>query len=118
MPACLSFPAPSHKKYLMAIIQRPGIICPWQTVGWNDFVELLKQAWLNQVAIDSAQLQKITCPVLIAGGDKDQYNSVEGFVKQYRLIPHSSLAIIPNCDHIIFYRRPGLMEKLVMDFVK
>jgi pimeloyl-ACP methyl ester carboxylesterase len=84
---------------------------------WPDFVELLKHAWVNQVGVTYQQLKTIKCPVLIAAGDRDQYNPIESFLSIYKLLPHAQLAIIPNSDHIIFYRQPGLMEQLVIGFM-
>ncbi|QEC74881.1 alpha/beta fold hydrolase [Mucilaginibacter ginsenosidivorax] len=85
---------------------------------WGEFVELLKQAWVNQVAFTDEEMKHITCPVMVTAGDRDQYNSIESFVRVYKLLPHAQLAIIPNADHIIFYRQPALMEKLVLDFLR
>ena len=88
-----------------------------QPERWDDFVEKLKHAWLNQAKIEPAQLQTVKCPVLVVGGDRDQYNAPGNFLSVYKLLPNASLAIIPNSDHIVFYRRPDLMEDIVMPFV-
>lgn len=85
---------------------------------WDEFVELLKQAWVNQVAFTDDEIKNIICPVMVTAGDRDRYNSIESFVRVYKLLPHAQLAIIPNADHIIFYRQPELMEKLVLDFLR
>jgi pimeloyl-ACP methyl ester carboxylesterase len=85
---------------------------------WGEFVELLKHAWVNQVAFTDQQIKSITCPVIVTAGDRDQYNPIESFVRVYKLLPHAQLAIIPNSDHIIFYRQPELMEKIVLDFLQ
>jgi pimeloyl-ACP methyl ester carboxylesterase len=85
---------------------------------WDDFVEMLKHAWLSQVKVDSSQLKNIKCPVLVVGGDRDQYNTVDNFYHVYQQLPHASLAIIPQSDHIVFYRRPDIMEAIVLPFVE
>ncbi|WP_184549681.1 alpha/beta fold hydrolase [Mucilaginibacter sp. FT3.2] len=87
------------------------------TARWDEFVEKLKNAWVNQVGFTDAQIKSIKCPVLIAAGDRDTYNPVASFLSLYKKLAVAQLAIIPNADHIIFYRQPELMEKLVMDFV-
>jgi pimeloyl-ACP methyl ester carboxylesterase len=84
---------------------------------WGEFVELLKHAWINQATITPAQVKSIKCPVLVAAGDRDRYNPIESFVSIYKLLPSAQLAIIPNSDHIIFYRQPALMETMVVGFV-
>jgi pimeloyl-ACP methyl ester carboxylesterase len=84
---------------------------------WGEFVELLKHAWINQTTVTPDQIKSIKCPVLVAAGDRDRYNPIESFVSIYKLLPSAQLAIIPNSDHIIFYRQPALMETMVMGFV-
>ncbi|WP_259067551.1 alpha/beta fold hydrolase [Mucilaginibacter sp. X4EP1] len=88
-----------------------------QPERWNDFVEKLKNAWLNQTPIEPSQLKTIKCPVMVVGGDRDQYNGIDNFFNTYKLLPHASLAIIPNSDHIVFFRRPDLMENIVIPFI-
>lgn len=88
-----------------------------QPERWDDFVEKLKNAWLNQTPVEAAQLKTIICPVMVVGGDRDQYNSINNFFNTYKLLPHASLAIIPNSDHIVFYRRPDLMENIIIPFI-
>ncbi|SEN88555.1 Pimeloyl-ACP methyl ester carboxylesterase [Mucilaginibacter gossypiicola] len=84
---------------------------------WGEFVQLLKHAWINQTTVMPEQIKHIKCPVLVAAGDRDRYNPIESFVSIYKLLPSAQLAIIPNSDHIIFYRQPALMETIVMGFV-
>jgi pimeloyl-ACP methyl ester carboxylesterase len=84
---------------------------------WAEFVEKLKHAWVNQVGFTDEQIKSIKCPVLIAAGDRDRYNPIESFVNIYKKLPKAQLAIIPNADHIIFYRQPELMELIVTDFI-
>jgi len=88
-----------------------------QPERWDDFVEKLKNAWLNQTPIMPEQLKAIKCPVMVVGGDRDQYNGVDDFFNTYKFLPRASLAIIPNSDHIVFYRRPDLMEDIIMAFI-
>ncbi|AYL94872.1 alpha/beta fold hydrolase [Mucilaginibacter celer] len=85
---------------------------------WPEFVELLKHAWINQTTIIPVQLKSIKCPVLVVAGDRDQYNPVESFVAIYKLLPNAQLAIVPQSDHIIFYRQPALMETMVVGFLR
>ncbi|MDB5089315.1 MAG: alpha/beta fold hydrolase [Mucilaginibacter sp.] len=84
---------------------------------WDEFVDKLKHAWLTQVKVEPSQLKNVKCPVLVVGGDRDQYNTIDNFYKVYRQLPNASLAIIPQSDHIVFYRWPGIMEAIVMLFV-
>jgi len=89
-----------------------------QPERWGDFVEKLKYAWFNQTKIELTQLKAVKCPVLVVGGDRDQYNAISNFLDVYKSLPNAALAIIPNSDHIVFYRSPDLMEDILMQFVK
>ncbi|SHN27734.1 alpha/beta fold hydrolase [Mucilaginibacter sp. OK098] len=84
---------------------------------WDEFVDKLKHAWLTQVKVEPSELKNVKCPVLVVGGDRDQYNTIDNFYKVYKQLPNASLAIIPQSDHIVFYRRPEVMEAIVMPFV-
>lgn len=85
---------------------------------WNDFVAYIRNAWLTRANVTDEQLQSITCPVLVAGGDRDEHNPVSQFTSAYSSIKHAELAIIPGSDHIVLYREPELMERIIMEFVK
>lgn len=84
---------------------------------WGEFVDKLKHAWLTQVKVEPSQIKNVKCPVLVVGGDRDQYNTIDNFYKVYKQLSNASLAIIPQSDHIVFYRRPAIMEAIVMPFV-
>jgi pimeloyl-ACP methyl ester carboxylesterase len=82
---------------------------------WNDFFEYFKNAMVIETVFKPEQLQAVTCPVLIIGGDRDGIKA-EDMVATYRLLPNSSLAIIPNSGHLVFVKRPDLMEALILPF--
>jgi pimeloyl-ACP methyl ester carboxylesterase len=82
---------------------------------WNDFFEYFKNSMVIETVFKPEQLKAVTCPVLIIGGDRDGI-TVEDMVATYRLLPNSSLAIIPNAGHLVFVKRPDLMEALILPF--
>ena len=84
---------------------------------WGSFIALLKNAWLQPEYVDRSKLKDVRCPVLVAGGDHDQFNKLENFTGLYRSLPHAVLAIIPGSDHLVFQNRPDLMEALVIHFI-
>ena len=85
---------------------------------WNDFVEQMKHVWMTRGKVTDQQLKSIGCPVLIVGGDRDEHNPVSQFTSAYSSIKHADLAIIPGSDHIVLYREPELMERIIVEFVK
>jgi pimeloyl-ACP methyl ester carboxylesterase len=45
----------------------------------------------------------IKSPVLVMGGDRDNYYPVETITKCARAIPKARLSIIPGCSHVVFF---------------
>jgi pimeloyl-ACP methyl ester carboxylesterase len=64
-------------------------------------------AWMNKLYnedyLSKETFEKIKCPTLVMGGDRDEGNSVEALLKASRMISNSSLAIIGGCHHVVFY---------------
>lgn len=52
----------------------------------------------------------ITCPMLIIGADRDEFNDPEEHVALYRAMPNAELLIVPHCDHLGLVRHPAVME--------
>jgi len=84
---------------------------------WNDFAEQMKHVWTTREKVTDQQLQSIQCPVLIIGGDRDEHNPISQFTSAYSNIKHAQLAIIPGSDHIVLYREPVLMERIITEFI-
>jgi len=54
---------------------------------WDDFVDLLKYAWLQPVYLDGAKLALIACPVIVIGGDHDDYSTIATFGELVKKFP-------------------------------
>jgi pimeloyl-ACP methyl ester carboxylesterase len=59
----------------------------------------------------------MNCPVLIVGGDRDEYMALEHFSRIHQLIPGSQLAIMPNCNHIGLLFYPEMVRLIVLPFL-
>jgi pimeloyl-ACP methyl ester carboxylesterase len=88
-----------------------------QPERFGEVVEKLKERWKKDVYIEEAKAKGIRCPVLIVIGDRDYYSSVEGALEIYRTIPGSSLAVIPNCDHVGLILRPSVFQSTILPFL-
>lgn len=86
--------------------------------AWNRFIADLVKMWKQSEYIAKKQLRSLNCPVLIAGGDHDEYARTEHLVEIYQLLPKGQLAIIPGSGHLVFESQPDLMLKLVQDFLR
>jgi pimeloyl-ACP methyl ester carboxylesterase len=85
--------------------------------SWNRFIDELARMWKQPEYISKDRIKTIKCPVLIAGGDRDEYSRAEHLVEIYRLLPNGQLAIVPNSEHTAFESRPDLMLRLVRNFL-
>lgn len=56
----------------------------------------------NQLTLGKDFFQTIQCSVLVMAGDRDQSNPPQRVVSTAGTIPHSQIAIIPNCTHTAF----------------
>lgn len=84
---------------------------------WLEFVEKVHGVCEKQVIVSKDEARKIKCPVLTVGGDRDDYFKTEQFFDIYNTIPHSQLAIIPNCDHVGLIEKPMVFKEIVLPFI-
>jgi len=59
----------------------------------------------------------ITCPTLILSGESDWLAGPPVSRKTAKLVPGSTLRIIPNCGHMPVVEQPGSYRSLVTDFL-
>lgn len=85
--------------------------------SYNELIQKLKDAWLQPVYVEEQKLKEVKCPVLIVGGDRDEYMAVESFVRIQQLIPASQLAILPNCNHVGLLFYPEMVNLIVLPFL-
>ncbi|MCF1714179.1 alpha/beta hydrolase [Flavihumibacter sp. RY-1] len=85
--------------------------------SFNELIQKLKEAWLQPVYVEEVKLKEVKCPVLIVGGDRDEYMAVENFDRIHQLIPTSQLAILPNCNHIGLLFYPEMVKLIVLPFL-
>jgi len=84
---------------------------------YNDLIDKLRESWLQPVYVDKEKAAAIKSPVLIIGGDRDDYIKTEEFVRIYKIIPKSQLSIIPNCGHVELIMNPTIFANIVMPFL-
>lgn len=58
--------------------------------------------YFNQLEVSAESLSKITQPVLVLAGEKDQNAPLDTIISAYKAIPNAQLAIIPNAPHPVF----------------
>jgi pimeloyl-ACP methyl ester carboxylesterase len=85
--------------------------------SYNELIDKLKTSWLQPIYVEKEKVAAIKCPVLTVAGDRDDYIRTEEFVRIYKLIENSQLAIIPNCSHVGLILDPTMFSAVVMPFL-
>lgn len=102
--------APDFLKERKKIMPEPNRYAEW--------VDRLKEVWLTPVWVAEDKVAAIQCPVLIVGGDRDDYARTESFVENYKLIKNSRLLILPNSGHVSLILELPLLNDFVIPFLK
>ncbi len=105
-----------YEKMLPALVKERKKLMP-KPDSYNELIEKLKASWLQTNYIEREKLQAIQSPVLTIGGDRDDYMRAEAFVEIQQLIPKSSLAIIPNRNHVGLILDPQMFSNVVIPFL-
>jgi pimeloyl-ACP methyl ester carboxylesterase len=67
----------------------------------------------NEDYVSTETFLKIKCPVLVMGGDRDEYTPVEAMIKSARALKDAGVSIIPGCSHVVFFCNfPAVWEAL------
>lgn len=87
--------------------QRGAVLAVSATTGWNG---PRKAGWDNDVAnygaIDSLDLDRVRCPVLLIHGDADTDVVPEFSYTAHNALPDSTLVIMRRGTHLAFYAHP------------
>jgi pimeloyl-ACP methyl ester carboxylesterase len=87
--------------------QRDAVLAVSVTTGWNG---PRKAGWDNDVtnygAINSLELERVRCPVLLIHGDADTDVIPEFSYTAHNALPDSTLAIMARGTHLAFYAHP------------
>lgn len=58
------------------------------------------------------EAQKLTCPVALIAGDREQSNDVETYVELYRMLPNARLLVVPGANHFGFHNNAMVRQYL------
>ena len=82
-----------------------------------EWVDELKKVWLTPVWVKEDKVSSIKCPVLLVGGDRDDYARTESFLENYKLIPDSRLLIVPNSGHVSLIQNLPMLKDFIIPFL-
>ncbi|WP_342116687.1 alpha/beta fold hydrolase [Pseudoduganella sp. OTU4001] len=66
---------------------------------------------------DTAQLGRITCPVLVVHGADDQLRSLDEAQELAQGIPGAQLQMLPHCGHLIPLEQPQALAQLLANWL-
>jgi pimeloyl-ACP methyl ester carboxylesterase len=85
---------------------------------WKKLLSQLHTMWYQREAYFSDSIYgRINIPVMIVLGDSDDIVTEHG-LEMHRLIKDSQFCVLPNTTHEVFAERPGLINKIAIDFFK
>jgi pimeloyl-ACP methyl ester carboxylesterase len=83
---------------------------------WPVVVAKIFEMFVTMPDIARADLGRITAPALVMAGDNDII-TLEHTGELHRAIPGSQLAIVPGTSHALVMEKPGLVNRIVLDFL-
>jgi len=92
-------------------------IAPGGAAHWLVVVEKSKQLWMTPVVFPTADLKRLTMPVLVIAGDRD-FTSLEDNAELFRGLPQAQLFIVPGTGHGTFTGRPELLNAAIRTFLE
>jgi len=87
------------------------------TPNFKHYIERTRDLWIGDSYPTVDQIKKITVPVMIVSGDREDL-PLEHAVELYRSLKNGQLCIIPNGDHFILTKQAALMNKIVVEYLR
>lgn len=79
-------------------------------------VEKLRRMDHEEPRLAAADLHALAARTLVMLGDDDEVTP-EHAVAMYRALPDGELAVVPGTSHGLLHERPGLCDRLLLDFL-
>jgi pimeloyl-ACP methyl ester carboxylesterase len=83
---------------------------------WRDYLQQIATLWLSPIGLSPERLARISLPVLIAQGDRDEFIPLEQALALYQQIPAAELDVSPRADHSFPARQPEVFAALLRGF--
>jgi pimeloyl-ACP methyl ester carboxylesterase len=85
---------------------------------WQALMSQTGPMWIDYAGLTPDELGRISAPVLLFVGDRDDLVALEHVVSLYRRLSTAELAVVPGADHIgpISPERAPLLAGLIRDF--
>jgi len=93
-----------------------GEVSPDGRAHWPVVKAKLYEAHLTEPALTAGDLARVTCPVLVMQGDRDEM-PIEHSSALYRALPDARLAVVPGASHGLLVEQPELCNTIIANFL-
>ena len=93
-----------------------GEVSPDGRAHWPVVKAKLYEAHLTEPALTAGDLARVTCPVLVMQGDRDEM-PIEHSAELFRALPDAQLAVVPGASHGLLVERPELCNAIIASFL-
>ena len=93
-----------------------GEVSPDGRAHWPVVKAKLYEAHLTEPALTAGDLARVTCPVLVMQGDRDEM-PIEHSAALYRALPDARLAVVPGASHGLLVEQPELCNTIIANFL-
>lgn len=73
--------------------------------------------WRSEPTMDTNDLAKITCPVLVLCGDDEPFSN-RHTIELFEALPNAQLAIVPGASHAVVKEQPKTVQSIIRKFNK
>ncbi len=85
---------------------------------WQSFLDNIMKMWASEPDFSTAQLAGITAEVLVLAGATEEAIKIPHLESMAKLIPNSTLALMPGTGHFALWEKPAEFNRIVLAFLK
>jgi len=104
------------KSFDAAYIEQQQKLMP-EPDRWQEMLHMYEDMW-NGTVISKEMFSKVTCPVLVMGGEKDINSPMSTEIASYQQLRNAQLSIIPNTPHPCFLVNFDAVWGAIAPFIK
>jgi pimeloyl-ACP methyl ester carboxylesterase len=78
----------------------------------------LRPMWHSQPNYTDAQLATIAAPTLVISGEHDEIIRQDHLRHLAAVIPHATLALVPDASHFALFQQPQAFNRTVLEFLR
>jgi pimeloyl-ACP methyl ester carboxylesterase len=85
---------------------------------WSEFLEDITKMWTTEPNFSDLELQSITVPTLVLGGQQEEAIYPTHIEELSKKIPNSKLIMMPKTGHFAMLEKPEKFNEIVRSFLK